>query len=153
MLAYVDDILFMGPNQSLLKSKKALFMKQWECRDLGDCKEFLQMWITRKAGNIFIDQTAYLQKVVQRFGMTNAKTARTPLPQGYKPLPNKNPVDPALRLKFQSIIRSLLYIMLGTGPDIAYTITVMSQFAVNPLREHLDKALYICHYLAGTPEI
>jgi len=46
MLAYVDDILFMGPNKSLLMSKKALFMEQWECRDLGECKEFLQMRIT-----------------------------------------------------------------------------------------------------------
>src|SRR5260221_8145031 len=84
--------------------------------------------------------------------MANAKTTRTPLPQGYKPLPNKNLVDPALRLKFQSIIESLLYIMLGTRPDIAYAVTVMSQFAVNPSREHLDKALYICRYLACTPE-
>jgi len=46
MLAYVDDILFMGPNKSLLMSKKALFMEQWECCDLGECKEFLQMRIT-----------------------------------------------------------------------------------------------------------
>jgi len=152
MLAYVDDILFMEPNKSLLMSKKALFMEQWECHDLGECKEFLQMRITWKAGNIFIDQAAYLQKVVQCFGMTNAKTAKTPLPQGYKQLSNENPVDPSLRLKFQSVIGSLLYIMLGTRPDIAYAVTVMSQFAVNPSREHLDKALYICHYLAGTPE-
>jgi len=41
------------------------------------------MRITHKAGNIFVDQAAYLQKVIQRFGMTNAKTAKTPLPQGY----------------------------------------------------------------------
>ena len=40
--------------------------------------------------------------------------------------------------------------MLGTQPDIAYTVMKLSQFAVNPLREHLDKALYICHYLTGT---
>jgi len=46
MLAYVDDILFMGPNKSLLMSKKTLFMEQWKCRDLGECKEFLQMRIT-----------------------------------------------------------------------------------------------------------
>jgi len=76
--------------------------------------------------------------------MTNTKTAKTPLPQGCKPLPNENPVDPSLRLKFQSIIGSLLYIMLGTRPDIAYAVTVMSQFAVNPSLEHLGKALYIC---------
>jgi len=42
--------------------------------------------------------------------------------------------------------------MLGTRPDIAYAVTVMSQFAVNPSCKHLDKALYICCYLAGTPE-
>jgi transposase InsO family protein len=150
MLAYVDDILFMGPNLRLLKDKKALFMEQWECRDLGECKEFLQIQVMRKDGNIIINQIPYLQKVIQRFGMTNAKHTRTPLPQGYKPLPNENPVDPILRQKFQSVIGSLLYIMLGTRPDIAYAVTVMSQFAVNPSQEHLDKALYICRYLAGT---
>ena len=42
--------------------------------------------------------------------------------------------------------------MLGTRPDITYAVMVMSQFAVNPSREHLDKALYICRYLAGTTE-
>jgi hypothetical protein len=152
MLAYVDDILFMGPNQSLLLNKKALFMKLWECRDLGECKEFLQIRITREHGNIHIDQESYLHKVVQRFGLQYAHFARTPLPQGYKPLPNEGPVDPARRQKFQSVIGSLLYIMLGTRPDIAYAVTVMSQFSVNPSQEHLDKALYICRYLAGTPQ-
>ena len=65
-------------------------------------------------------------------------------------MPNENSVDPKLRATYQSVIGSLLYIMLGTRPDIAYAVTVMSQFAVNPSREHLDKALYICRYLAGT---
>ena len=77
MLAYVDDILFLGPNKSLLMNKKALFMKQWECRDLGECKEFLQMQITRKNGNIYVDQIPYLHKVIQHFGMTNAKHTQT----------------------------------------------------------------------------
>src|SRR3977135_3953245 len=42
--------------------------------------------------------------------------------------------------------------MLGTRPDISYAVTKLSQFAVNPSREHLDKALYICRYLAGTAD-
>ena len=150
MLAYVDDILFLGPNKTMLYSKKALFMKRWECRDLGECKEFLRMRITRKNGKIYIDQTTYLQKVLLRFGMTNSRFAATPLPQGYKPLNNDATPDPILRSKFQSVIGSLLYLMLGTRPDIAYAVTHLSQFTVNPSREHLDKALYICRYLAGT---
>ena len=40
--------------------------------------------------------------------------------------------------------------MLGTRPDIAYAVTHLSQFSANLSKEHLDKILYICHYLAGT---
>src|SRR5712671_2127068 len=41
--------------------------------------------------------------------------------------------------------------MLGTQPDIAFAVTKLSQFASNPTEEHLEKALYICHYLLETP--
>ena len=34
--------------------------------------------------------------------------------------------------------------------DIAFAVTKLSQFAANPSRDHLNKALYICRYLAGT---
>src|ERR1700685_4095028 len=134
----------MGPNKSLIASKKAQFMKQWECRDLGDCKEFLRMRIQRKNGKIYLDQTAYLKKVLERFGLVDSRYASTPLPAGYKPLDNPDPADSTIRSKFQSVIGSLLYIMLGTRPDIAYAVTKLSQFSVNPSREHFDKALYIC---------
>jgi len=40
--------------------------------------------------------------------------------------------------------------MLGTCPDIVYAVTCLLQFSANPSKEHLDKALYICHYFAGT---
>ena len=40
--------------------------------------------------------------------------------------------------------------MLGTRPDIAYAVTKMLQFLANPSQEHLNKALYICHYLSST---
>ena len=40
--------------------------------------------------------------------------------------------------------------MLGTRPDIAFAVTKMAQFAANPMEDHLNRALYICHYLVGT---
>ena len=150
IVAYVDDILFAGPNKSAIASKKQLFMTKWECRDLGDCQEFLRMRITRKGRSILLDQCSYLDSVVERFGMTNAKFAQTPLPTGYIPNQNEGEVDAKLRSQFQQIIGSLLYIMLGTRPDIAYAVTKLSHFAANPSKEHLDKAKYIVRYLAGT---
>lgn len=150
IVVYVDDALFCGKDKALVAKLKADFMKQWECRDLDETKEFLRMRIKRDRGKIYIDQVPYLEKVLHRFGMQNSKTAPTPLPSGYMPLENKSRPDPELRQRFQGVIGSLLYIMIGTRPDIAYAVTKLSQFSANPSQEHLDKVLYICRYLVGT---
>src|SRR5882762_6987244 len=48
------------------------------------------------------------------------------------------------------VIGSLLYLMLGTRPDIAFAVTKLAQFAAQPSEEHFSKVLYICRYLRGT---
>jgi len=108
------------------------------------------MRITRKGRAIHLDQCTYLQKVVERCGMLNAKSASTPLPAGYYAAKNTEPVDADLRSRFQTVIGSLLYLMLGTRPDITFAVTHLSRHAANPSQDHLNKALYICHYLIGT---
>ena len=80
----------------------------------------------------------------------DCRVANTPMVEGYKPLPNEGPVNPQLRQRYQCVIGSLLYLMLGTRPDISYAVTKLSQHAANPSQEHLNKALYICRYLRGT---
>jgi hypothetical protein len=82
--------------------------------------------------------------------MSNAKAIKTPLPEGYNPIPNTGLIDSEQCSLYQQVIESLLYLMLGTCPDICFAITKMSQFSANPSQEHLDKAMYICKYLAGT---
>ena len=84
-------------------------------------------------------------------GMSNARGATTPLPAGYVPVKSKEQCSPVFRKTYQSIIGSLLYIMLGTRPDITYAVTKLAQFAANPLKEHMSKAQYICRYLNSTP--
>jgi Reverse transcriptase (RNA-dependent DNA polymerase) len=94
-IVYVDDVLFLGPNKKDLLHAKEEFIKKWECRDLGEAKEFLRMRIQHKNGRIYLDQTTYLQKVLQRFKLQNANPAHTPLPKGYQPSPNTSPVNPS----------------------------------------------------------
>ena len=89
-------------------------------------------------------------KVLQQFNLQNAKSVPTPLPEGYLPQPNKGFVDPEIHMSFQQVIGSLLYIMLGTQPDIAFAVTKLSQYAANPLQDHLNRVYYICCYLSGT---
>ncbi|KAJ2932939.1 hypothetical protein H1R20_g4172, partial [Candolleomyces eurysporus] len=150
LIAYVDDIIFFG-KKLLADEKKAEFMLKWECQDLGTPTEFLSMRIRIDGDKISLDQFVYLEKVLERFGMTNAKAARTPMVEGYYPSEYTGPNNLMLTRKYQSVIGSkLLYLMLGTRPDIAYAVTKMAQHCANPTEEHLSKALYIMKYLAGS---
>jgi hypothetical protein len=109
IIVYVNDVLFLGANKKDISSLKERFMQIWECRDLGNMQEFLRMCIVK-----------------------STKTVPTPLLEGYQPLPNKDPPNLELCSQFQQVIGSLLYIMIGTRPDIAYAVTKLLQFAANP---------------------
>ena len=109
-VVYVDDAMFFSKNKKLVKKKKALFMAKWECQDLGDVKEFLRMHITRTRTGITIDQCDYLEKVLTRFQLTDAKPAITPLPTSWEPKANTGKATVAKITRYQSIIGSLLYV-------------------------------------------
>jgi Reverse transcriptase (RNA-dependent DNA polymerase) len=97
---------------------------------------------------VYVDDVLFLGP--NKKDLLHANPAHTLLPEGYQPSPNTSPADPSLCSQFQQVIGSLLYIMLGTCPDIAFAVTKLSQHAANPSEDHLSRALYICRYLLGT---
>ena len=119
IVVYVDDALCFGKNIEAVKKAKKCFMDMWECRDLGEAQEFLRMKIWRHDRKIYIDQTGYLDKIVEHFGMRNAQGSQTPLPGGCVPTESKDQCMLDYRQTYQSIIWSILYIMLKTHPDYA----------------------------------
>ena len=52
------------------------------------------MKIWRQGKKIFVDQTDYLHKVVERFGMSNAQGAQIPLPGNTVPTELNGQADP-----------------------------------------------------------
>ena len=63
---------------------------------------------------------------------------------------HKGVIDSKIRSLVQWMIRSLLYLMLGTRSDMAYAVIAQSKHTTKPSKEHLDHAFYTCHYLLGT---
>ena len=92
-----------------------------------------------------IDQCAYLKEILQRFDLANAHVAPNPLPQGYHLMNHKGIINPKIRLLFQQVIGSLLYLILGSCPDIAYAVITLSKHVAKPSKEYPDHTLYICH--------
>ena len=79
--------------------------------------------------------------------MANATFMPTPLPARYYLMPNMESLNIVLQSRFQQVIRLLLYLSLGTHPDIAYTVTALACQSANPSEDHFNNALYICCYL------
>ena len=60
---------------------------------------------------MILDQQDYLKKIVTRFGLDDAKSAITPLPECYEPEENKGTCTPEFQQQYQSVIGSLLYVV------------------------------------------
>ena len=128
-------------------------MTIWECRDLGKAKEFLRMRIRHEGHKLILDQQDYLDKIVKCFNMQESNTAYTSLPSGYEPEENKEKTTDVFRQEYQSVVGSLLYIMIGTRPNISFAVTKMAQFSANPSPKHMRAAKHIIPYLKTTPKM
>ena len=151
-IVYVDDVCFMGKKNSLLLTElKQKFMKTWECRDQGQLSEFLGMRITRdrKKRKLFIDQEKYLTTVLKRFDVPKRK-AMTPLPAGFEFEPYTGKVNPEFRTKYQQLVGSIMYLMIGSRPDIAFATVKLSQHSASPSAAHYRAGLWVLAYLKET---
>ena len=104
------------------------------------------MRITCTRTGITIDQCDYLEKVLTRIQLTDAKPAITPLPTNWEPKANTGKATAAEITRYQSIIGSLLYLMIRTHLNIAFAVTHLSQFSTNPTKDHYKAAQHVCCY-------
>ena len=150
-LVYVDDVAIIGQKTKLYIDLKNKFMIKWECRDLGETKEFLGMKIQRdrKRRLIFIDQADYLEKILNKFEV-DSKPTKTPLSSGFSFNPNSGLATPSFRQKYQQLVGSIMYLMIGSRPDIAFATVKLSQQCANPAQEHYDQGLHVLRYLLGS---
>jgi hypothetical protein len=51
---------------------------------------------------------------------------------------------------YQALVGSLMYAMLGTRPDLAFSVSIFSRFNVNPTIEHYGAAKRALRYLKNT---
>lgn len=145
---YVDDILLftMPYSEQRINIKKQL-MKEFEMKDLGDVHQFLGMQVRRNNGIIYLDQSTYIEKILKRFGMEECKPARTPMETKQKLVKAENCND---KLDFRNLIGCLMYVSVCTRPDIAHSVSVLSQFNNCYNESHWKAAKRVLRYLKGS---
>ena len=65
-------------------------------------------------------------------------------------VPSTDPPDNIRIQEYQSIVRSGIYTMTQTRPDLTYTLSVLSRFNHNPSLQYIKAAKRILRYIQGT---
>jgi ribonuclease HI len=154
---HVDDCALTGSSPSLITEYKSKFNACYTLTDLGPIHWFLGIKITRdrSAHTISLSQTSYIDSIIVRFKLEDAKSFSTPMIPGinYSRLESPSDATEAARMEkvpYREAIGSLMYASVATRPDITHAVSALSRFLDNPGSTHWEAVKRVFRYLAGT---
>ncbi|POM71561.1 Integrase catalytic core protein [Phytophthora palmivora] len=117
---YADDLVIVGETDDINNLVKELGATS-PPKDLGRVRFLLGMEINFEPGKMLcISLTAYVDRLLEKFGLTDAKPVRSPQMQNEPTLPVENNYalinDP--KLPFREVTGSLNYLVHCTRPDL-----------------------------------
>ncbi|KAH0604611.1 uncharacterized protein H6S33_006279 [Morchella sextelata] len=105
---YIDDIMKLGSDSPFRKEIRQLLKADFKCTHLGNSKFILGIEITVTNNGITQSQRVYINKILDKFGMSNCKPVGTPLELNL----NFHKYEPEDQIEksteYQSIIGSLI---------------------------------------------
>ena len=120
-----------------------------EIKDLGSLKYFLRMEIARSKEGILVNQRKYILDLLEDTGMSGCRPVDTPVDPNVKLGDSEE--DSVDTSRYQKLVGRLIYLS-HTRPDIAFAVSLISQFMHSPRKRHLEVAYRILQYLKGSPE-
>ncbi|GJY62007.1 retrotransposon protein, putative, ty1-copia subclass, partial [Tanacetum coccineum] len=104
LVLYVDDILLMGNNVTMLQEVKSWLCKCFSIKDLGEAAYILGIKIIRDRSKrlIALSQSVYFDKILKKIKMENSK-------KGYTLMVEKSDYRKMQRVPYASAIGSIMY--------------------------------------------
>ncbi|CAL8144209.1 unnamed protein product [Prunus armeniaca] len=148
LIIYVDDMIVTGDDQTEIQSLQKYLASEFEMKSLGDLKYFLGIEVARSKHGIFLSQRKYVLDLLAETGMLDCKPIDTPSEQNHKLglYPDQVPTN---NERYQRLVGKLIY-LAHTRPDIAYAVSVVSQFMHAPSEDHMAAVTRILRYLKVT---
>jgi hypothetical protein len=156
---YVDDLLIYRPlsHQAQCSNLKTSLGAEFKMTDKGEPAHYLGMKFERQStlGLSKISQPRHIEQLLAEFGMQDSNPVATPMDPAtfaelLKPSKPEGLPEPLFVKRYQSAIGSLMYIAMGTRPDIAFAVGVLSRFLTKPQDCHWIAAKRVMRYLRGT---
>jgi hypothetical protein len=154
LIIFVDDIIIA----SNVKHQYFEMFRQAkiDIQEVGELNHFLGIRILRDRSKriITMDQTVYIDRILEKFGLSNSKPVSTPMstevlsaamcpktPDEFKSMKN---------VPYRQAVGSIMYLAVSTRPDIAKAVSSVSKYLENPGQKHWNSVKRILKYLKGT---
>lgn len=148
LFVYVDDILIASKDCTMIRGIIEI-LKSWFVKDLEEAKCYLGIEILKNRENFCLSQFNYIKNLLMKFGMAVCKTSSTPMANGNKLTVGDSGKNDNTS-PYRELVGSLMYLALGTRPDIAHTVSVLSQFNCSHEKKHWIAARHVLRYLKNT---
>jgi len=159
---HVDDGLITTNSIPLYNWFITEICKDIEAVDLGPASLYLGIQIIRdcKWHKLWLSQKAFITDLLSTWYLnpSNCHTLSVPLWHKLHTLPDAPPnslpdiSDTDIKINFQCLVGSLIYLAICMCPDIAYVAMALGQYNSNPTRAHLLAAKGVLWYLARSLE-
>ena len=136
LIIYVDDMVLTGDDSEEIQRLQVQLSSEFEMKDLGSLKYFLGIEVARGKNCIVLSQRKYVLDLLTKTGMLDCKPADTPIEQNQRLAEYLDQV-PTNKARYQRLVGRLIYLS-RIRPDLAYAVSVVSQFMHNPNETHMD---------------
>jgi hypothetical protein len=147
---HVDDTTITGSSTSLIREYQEAISRLFKVTLLGPVSWLLWIQITRDRKNrtLSLSQHAYAAAALDAFNMVEAKGQLMPLAPGT--LLTRNTGSASAEVPYRRLVGKLMWLIVATRPDLAYAVTILSQFNNNPTYEHWEATKGVLRYLKET---
>ena len=154
---HVDDCAITGNSVERIAKVKRQLNEKFKLTDLGSLTWLLGIAVTRDRHNrtLSLSQQSYIDSILIRSNLGDLS-------------PRAMPMDPTLMLSkaqcpttadeiaymrkvpYRQCLGMLMWADVGTRPDIAFAVSMLSQFSSNPGKAHWEALKHVFRYLKGT---
>jgi transposase InsO family protein len=133
---YVDDLTLDGPPRYLMDTTVLALETEFEVMKMGQLQWHLRIQISFNRDSIELSQEAFVDKILERFRMIDSHPTLLPIDPNTRLTKEDLVLEAAQHCLYQSIIGSCMYLVTCTRPDLAYSVSYVSQFLAAPSKSH-----------------
>ena len=134
IIIHVDDFKIYTSTKEIMDAAKQKLAELFPIKNLGPIAHYLGLNIVRdrKTRTMHFTQTAIIDRILEKAGMTQCLPCATPMEPGMQFERTQESSHIVDQETYAKKVGQLLHLAINTRPDIAFTVRRLAQFTSNP---------------------